>query len=383
MPTPRADSYSVAAGGSIYAGISVSAPAWAAAISVGQIKAIAGTSGYGGSHVDVYCGWAYRPSTREIFSLAAGGHGDSYDNRVTSIDLTQNAPSWVLRKAPSDVSTTHVNDAAYYTDGLPSSRHTYTWLYWVPQTNRYMLVGNFGAWRGDTGSGAANNNVMDGFNPDANSWDAAGTWPWPASSNGYWGNAKEGPNGDILAIWGSAGQRRYQPASNTWLTPTVNNNLGLVTRQPWAWNSVDGYLFYVAIGDGQGSGTDLRAVKQVSNSPSSVTQTAITFNSSAALTQFIADQAQYPGMDFNPRDGCFYTYAGNSGAAGRIYKITPNAGTTWDMSIVTPAAGSVAVPTTSNGGLNSKFTFVSLPGGIEGFVFGPGEAYNLHFLRTA
>jgi len=251
-----------------------------------------------------------------------------------------------------------------------------------------MLVGNYGAYGGPgggaSGTGSANNNVMDGFNLDNNTWDAAGTWPWPASSNGFWGYAKDGPTGDIYAIWGSAGQRIYRVASNDWITPTVVNQQTNVVKMPWAYNSTDNYLFGLTIGDGQGAGTDVRAIKQVRTNGTTVTQTAITFNASAAYTQFQDDLGAYAAMDWNPRAGAFYWYSGDKvGNAGRMYKITPNAGTAWDMSIVTFAGGSDSLPVTGNANLNRKMWFVTLPGGIEGFVIIPAKNANMHFFRTA
>jgi hypothetical protein len=364
-------------------------PAWTSAIGVDQLKAIAGTSGAGGADVDAYCGGALNYSTNEILFGLCGGHYNGYDNRLVGMSLLADTLSWSLRKASSLTSDPGpaYYDQPYNADGTPTARHTYDSVHFVPQQNRLMFVGNYGAYGGpgggESGSGAENNNVMDGFNLDTNTFDPAGTWPWPASSDGFWGYAKAGPTGDIHAIWGAAGQRIYRVATNDWITPTVVNQQSAVVKMPWAWNSTSGYLFGLTIGDGHGAGTDVRAIKQVRTNGTTVTQTAITFNASAAYTQFQADLGAYAAMDWNPTDGYFLWYAGDYSNAGHLYKITPNPGTAWDMEILSPAAGSDALPATGNNTLNRKMWFVTLPGGVEGFAIFPAKAANMHFLRTA
>lgn len=369
--------------------ITVPRPAWTSSIGVGQIKALSGTSGAGGAAIDAYCGGALNPSSNEILFAACGGHYDSFDNRVVGLRLTDDVLAWRLRKASSltvDPGQPYY-DQPYNADGTPTARHTYDTAHFVPQQNRLMLVGNYAAYGGSggggSGTGAANNNVMDGYNLDNDSWDAAGTWPWPVSSDGFWGYAKAGPAGDIHAIWGSAGQRIYRVESNDWITPTVVNQQSSVVKMPWAWNSTSSYLFGLTIGDGHGSGTDVRAIKQVRTNGTTVTQAAITFNASAAYTQFQADLGAYAAMDWNPTGGYFLWYAGDYSNAGRIYKITPNAGTAWDMEIFSLAAGSDTLPASGNNSLNRKMFFVTLPGGVEGFALIPARTANLHFLRTA
>lgn len=396
MATPTAKTYSGPSGGSIGGGLSLG-PAWALAIGIGQIKAIANTSGAGSASVDVFSGGAWKFDSYELWLLACGGHHDSYDNRVVSIDLSADVPGavgtngWIQRHAPSPFSAVQ-NDVAYYTDGLPSSRHVYHTAKYIPQrgtAGRLMLFGSYGAYADMGGNGAFDYMVLDGFDPVTNNWDPAGTWTYASNSLRDYGNAQEGEGGNVWAIWGNRGVHRYNAATGAWTDPVVTNQQSPALKYPWAYNGSAGspsarYLFGLCYGDGSGSSLALgvQAIKMDNLSATTATQTLISFNASAALTQFQTEQPSDAGMDYCPVDGCFYFYNGKGSAAGRIYKITPNAGTTWDMSIVSPAAGSDTLPASSTGGILSRFVHITLPGGIKGFLIHPAASSNLYFMRT-
>jgi len=116
----------------------VKPPAWLAGKPLDEWFAIKGTSGAGGAPVDDFCGMAFKESSSEIIIAAAGGHGGSRDNRVVSIDLRADAPTWVVRHAASPGAS---KDAAYNPDGQPASRHTYHCSHYVAAVDRVMIFG--------------------------------------------------------------------------------------------------------------------------------------------------------------------------------------------------------------------------------------------------
>ena len=76
-------------------------PAWLANKPLNTWFEIPNTAGAGGAAVDAYSGIAINERNCEILIAAAGGHGDSSDNRVVSISLGVDAPSWRVRAQPS------------------------------------------------------------------------------------------------------------------------------------------------------------------------------------------------------------------------------------------------------------------------------------------
>lgn len=106
----------------------------------------------------------------------------------------------------------------------------------------------------------------------------------------------------------------------------------------------------------------------------------MTFNPSAALTQFLADTPNYPAMDYDSANDQFLFYDGHGTGAGRIYAIQPNAGNTWDLNILPLAAGSLMPPAVPDAGINGRFVYVP---SLKGFVMLPKGSANLWFIRTS
>lgn len=341
----------------------VATPAWASAVAVGQIKSVGGT-GAGGASVDAFSGWAYRPDTNEIFIAAAGGHNDSFDNRVVSCSLMSSSLSWTLRKASTGSGS--ITDQEYQADGTPSSRHTYQSTHWVAAQSRIMLFGVAYPY----GPGVTNQDAVDGFNPSTNTWDAAGTWPNIAA--GYYGYSQEG-TGNVWSLPGNGLAQKFTASTGTFSSPAINS-VGSAVRFPWAWDGTS--MVGLCWADGQGFGSGVNCIKHTGT-----TQTAITFNASAAYTQFQSDAPQYAGMDYCTTDGKFYFYDGRGASAGRVFKITPNGTSTWDMGTFTAGTGSDTPTATTSAGINNRWTFVTV-GTAKGFLFMPSASAGLYFLRT-
>jgi hypothetical protein len=340
-------------------------PAWLQGKALNEWFPISGTSGAGGAPLNEYSGFALTVDAK-LAAGAAGGHGGSRDNRVVVLNLLADAPSWSVLNAASSSAP---DDVAYNPDGKPASRHTYHSTIYVPYFDRVMLFGVR-----YTAPGAFTFNKVDGFSAKTGIWDGvvAGN-PGQSGSgyadiiSGYYGAAIDGAGN----VWSMYGLQMYAPATNKWssaITIQAQNNV----RYPWAWDSRRAQLFGLCWGDGEGYNSDLRAIKQ-----SGSTQTQVTFNNSAALTQFVADVPTYAGMDYDADNDRFLFYSNDHPT--RIYIVTPNEGVVWDMSLLTLGPGSVALPT-GGAPIVGKFKYVPQ---LKGFVCLPDATQSLYFMRTA
>ncbi|WP_132575746.1 hypothetical protein [Roseateles saccharophilus] len=338
-------------------------PAWMAGKPVGEWFEIPGTAGAGGAAVEAYSGMAINELTSEILIAAAGGHNDSADNRVVSLSLAADTPSWTQRQAPS---TSFARDVDYYSDGKPTSRHIYSSLHFVPQVNRLILFGVRAAY-----GAAVNFPRVDAFNLDTNKWDAKGSFvDMPV---GVYGAGQIRATGEVI----SNGLKKWSPVDRKW-TDLVTSTKGDRVRWPVAFDSRRGQLFCLQWGDGQGYDPFRLFASRVPLG--SDQQITVSFNSSPALTQWLADKPAYAAMDYDPDNDRFLFYAGQGDAAGRVYLIQPNDGDTWDMGIL--RAGSVRVPGSPSGGSGMQNRMRYVPA-LRGIVLLARSSANLYFLRTA
>jgi hypothetical protein len=310
-----------------------------------------------------YSGMGLRNS--ELILAANGGHGDYAGNEVTSIDLSKDAPAWELRSAGSP---TPASNVAYYADGKPSSRHTYWSTTWNAQRNRLML--HYSRFVYGTGTSFSNSN---GFNLDTNTWDPKGTW-----SDGYTAGCADA-NGDVYSMGADYfGLRKWTAANDTW--STVATFPEAINVNPVCHDSTRGHLFALAWGDGQGNTLGGQSMSLSAIRIAGSTKSNITFNPSAALTQFLADKPAYSAMEYDPVNDQYLFYQGAAGSTSRVYVIKPNASTVWDMSILTLGAGSILPDAAVGAGVFNRFRYVAE---LRGFVLMSSGTSNLYFLRTA
>ena len=352
-------------GGGIAAG-RYTLPAYARGAAVNEWIILSGTSLNAWSNADKppnipYSGMAWREDARQIMLACIGGHGDSSWNGVVSIDMGQDSPGWTIRNAPS-LSVNRITDSAYYTDGLPSSRHTYQNNHWVPQKNRLMMMGA----RFVYGS-AVSFNKVDSFNPDSNTWDVAGTNADclsnlhavdPATGNAFGVTDYDG------YLWTRStdthAQHHYGGASG----------VGSVT-----WDSTNNWWVSFGYGDNQGGGSGYGLFKY---SADGTTRTTVALNSSAGLTDFIASAPAYGKLIHDELTGKYLFYDGYSGRSQKVWAITPNGSTAWDITVlsvtgITPAAA----PADGNCG---RFIYSKR---LRGVLLIPNYSADICYLRTA
>jgi len=286
---------------------------------------------------------------------ATGGHNDYAGNEVTAIELADANPAWRLLAAGSAADKV-APDVAYYQDGLPTSRHTYDSVHFSTTRNRLILHGSRFVYGRAVSFGASN-----GFNLDTLRWDAAGTW-------------RDG--GGVVCrderdyVWAASRyyyMNRWDPATDTW-TQTGYFPFGIFG--PLAHDTTRDQLFQLAWGDGQGSNSGVNAYKYNAHGS---TQTPVTFNASAALSQFRADMPAYASMIYDPNGDRFLFWDGMS---GRLYQVKPNAGAGWDISILVTTG---RTPPQTSG---SYGRMAYLPA-LRGCVFMPSGHESLYFIRLA
>jgi hypothetical protein len=310
-----------------------------------------------------YSGMALRAS--EIILAATGGHTDYSGNQVTSIDLSQDAPVWQLRSAAS---TTTAMDVAYYPDGTPSSRHTYWSTTWSETRNRVML--HYSRFVYGNGVSFVNSN---GFDLDTNSWDAQGTW-----ADGFSAGCADA-NGDCYAMGvGYFSLNKWTAATDTWSTVATFGTA--INVNPVCYDLKRGHLFALAWGDGQGNAIGGGDIGISAFKIAGTTKTGITFNPSAALTQFQSDAPAYSGMEYDPVNDQYLFYQGAAGSTSRVYVVKPNDTSVWDMQSLTLGTASAVPPAAVGAGVFNRFRYVEA---LRGFVLMASGTSELYFLRTA
>lgn len=364
MASPVGDSYSAASGATIYAGRNApsAGPAWAANAPLNAWMEIPGTSGAGGTPIDSYSGWAKLPNAR-LGIAAAGGHTDGTKNSVAVIDLLVDSPAWqeVCAQSPA-----HTYEVAYENDGKPASCHTYYSEIYVPARSRMMRFGAYAV----SITGNTHFPTVDGFNLATNTWDPAGTYA-NVPAGGY-GQAISDA-GLVLLMWGS---QLYNPVTGAVTSVSVGG--ATTPRAPWAWDSKRGHFFGLCFGDNQEAS---QAAGLVAAKVTGTTMTQVAIAASAARSQFIAEIPFYAAMEYDPLNDCYLFYCGaRTGTAGSVYRITPNAGLTWDMDMLPSGTGGITPVQTVASGLMNKLSYVPE---LNGVVMMAKKASNLYFMRTA
>jgi hypothetical protein len=347
----------------IFAPVQPAPPAWLAGRALNEWHEIPGANSavnipVNSPPLDKYCGWVLVGN--KIYSPLPGGHTDSSYNGTVAIDLSLDSPAWVEVNPPS-ASSNVVTPAAYYLDGKPTSRHTRFNGQYFPSLNRILMLGA----RDTYGGAAASFPTVDGFNLTTNQWDPAGTYP-DVMNGAVNGGAYLDPQGN-----GWVAGFKFDKVTKTWSAPITSYAPNGV-RYPWATSIARNLVFGMCRGNGWG-GAGLTALIQVGNA-----QTQITFNSSAALTQLLADNTAFEaGMAYDEINDYFLFSAGRGD--GCIYKIIPNSTAVWDMQIFSYGSGSVT-PAAAIGGVQSKFTYIPA---YKGFLYLPSATSNLMFMRTS
>lgn len=342
----------VMASGSLVSG--VLAPSWLAGAAVNEWVAVpnstwrgsAGESsdlptGFGNKNgvVNAENGSAFDRRSNEIFQFG-GGHLDWAGNELISIVLTAETPTWVLRRdhsAQVDIPSIDVSpDLSHYYDGRPASRHTYQGTHFIESLNKYMAVGGY-PWS------HANGNLLEPvtFDITAGDWDAAGTWnksfsPNPAAGNGIF--AKHPITEDIyFAVGGGYYFYKLNILTKAWTTISGSITGYFPGFECHPIDPTRNALFVMSTRGDASVANYMCALFSLTTGA----RTNITINPSSALTLFQSLSTNHGGCIYNEHQDCFYWYFGGTGMGGRIFKITPNGTTTWDITELTMTGATV------------------------------------------
>jgi hypothetical protein len=358
-------------------------PAWMAlaGVALNKLVAIPGSQMAGtpaeNCGIFAFSGLTVKRDTCEIFTVAVGGHGDSSDNSVNSfgpkgVGLMADAPTWIQRCAPTPAGS-RVPNIPYQSDNKPTSRHSYDRHHYA--NGKIHVIGGTGL----TGVAVDDSTYRYEYDVATDTWGAP--IPFTYGTAGY-GAAVDHANG---LIWRGINQlRTWNPATDA-MGP-LSNYAGVQVRFPLVVANDLGIAFCLQFGNGFTSSTGIQASKI---DLATMVQTPITFNASAAYTQFLADASSasvVPGMDYDDANGCFLWYQGQAGQENRIYKIIPNAGSTWDMALFPLAPGSVTMNTSAASGLCGRLKYLPL---LKGFVIYPTggalafASQPMYFLKTS
>lgn len=379
MAFPVAKSYSAASGATMYCGRSASTPAWmaTAGVALNKLVLMPGAGGAGGAAQLPWGGWAVDLANNYIFYMAQGGHTDSADNRVVRLRAGMDTLAWDTLMANSGVYGQNIN-VPYQPDGSGTSTHSYDYVHYIPQVGRIMKHGLKGLHK-DGGDAW----VIQGFNPNSTppAWDPAGTFTY-GIGNGYAGCSFDHIHGNVLL---QPYIQFYRPATNDY-SPLYTTSV-IPYRYPVAYSTAGDFHFCLQWNDGLSGVLVASAVLNASKITTAGVQTAITFNASAAYTQFLADKVHvatgnvvgYCGMCYDSINGCFYWYCGYAGYENRIYKIIPNGGTAWDMQILPLDTSMASMPTAVDAGINGRIKYFPL---LKGFVISP-TGNEMYFVKTS
>jgi len=251
---------------------------------------------------------------------------------------------------------------------MPSSRHTYWSTTWSATRSRVML--HYSRFVYGNGVSFVNSN---GFNLDTNSWDAQGTW-----ADGFSVGCADA-NGDCYAMGvGYFSLKKWTAATDTWSTVATFGSA--INVNPVCYDLKRGHLFALAWGDGQGNAIGGGDIGISAFKIAGATKTGITFNPSAALTQFQSDAPAYSGMEYDPVNDQYLFYQGAAGSTSRVYVVKPNDTSVWDMQILTLGTASAVPPAAVGAGVFNRFRYVEA---LRGFVLMASGTSELYFLRTA
>ena len=343
-------------------------PTWRQGIAVGEWRQVANsalssapmavktypTLGGTGPESKTMAWTGFSIDTRDgsVYSAANGGHNDYAGNEVNRIRLLDNAPAWTELR-PSTPASQVATSTSHYSDGRPTSRHTYYGSVFNEVRGRAMTFA--GSRFGDGWM----TNTVDGFNPSLGDWDAARTYPnVPRSFESLQGGAvtiqRNTGNVYTFADWSI---ERWNNSSNTWTTMIANSSIygqAAATAFDTRRNRI------LVIG---GEVNDHGVYDVATNTAQNVTFTG----PNAGATSGSGN-----GLVYDPLLDAFLLR--KSGAGATIYRINAQ---TFSVDTLTTSAGS-QIPSAIND-VWSRFLYVPQ---LKGIAYFPAYSSGVWFLRT-
>ena len=287
-----------------------------------------------------------------VYSAANGGHNDYAGNEVNRIRLLDNAPAWTEPR-PSTSASQVATNTSHYSDGRPTSRHTYYGSVFNEVRGRAMTFA--GARFGD----GFMLSTVDGFNPSSSDWDSARTYAnVPSAFSGTQGGAvalqKSTGNVYTFAAWSID---RWNSSSNTWTSMLPSSS---VYGQGAAavFDTLRNRVLLVGGNNNEHSLYDVAT--------NTVQSVSFTGSGAGAMT------GTGNGMVYDPLLDAFLFRTGGAGAT--VYRINAQ---TFSVEPLPTSSGS-QVPAATNG-VWTRFMYVPQ---LKGVVYFPSYSGSAWFLRT-
>lgn len=290
----------------------------------------------------------------KLYCAANGGHLDYSGNEVDVLDLSVDAPAWAQLLAPTAAGSVTSN-TAYYSDGRPSSRHTYYGVTICEANNELMILG--GVPYGGTGNATP---TVAAFDLGTGSWKAAGTRPnlptGPDALNAF-ACVTDPATSDVYAI-GNYVVSRWTQSTNTW--SERYNTFGPYGFE--AMSAFDSTRNRILVIGGIEDVTHLFTL-----SGDVMSQPTLTGSAASINTQGAAAMVYVPAIDK------YLVRLAGSGAT--VYEINA---ATWAVATFSTTGGT-SIPAVTDSGPYNKFLYVP---NLSGCVYVPSYSGNAWFLRT-
>lgn len=353
-------------------------------------KSLAGTTATGagnsyGSRLDAYCGAAIDTRSSKLWTVAAGGHGDYWNNELVYQDLMANSPQWAIHFNGSSGNVVNNNPvpndpaSARYADGLPCSRHTYYQTQFMERHNRAITCG------GSISAPGTGYQDIEAFNVDVpagtNGWDALYTYPGLFGGRGNGGiepscckdpltefiysfnggrvyRVRPSPGGPISGVAGSGGTADVLLSDSTINSGNEGATAVDTTRNRLIWTH----------GFGANSTTKPRLLELSNNVISERSYTGV---GAADL----ATRSAAMGIVYVPQIDAYLMRSKEAG--GKVYKINAN---TLEVTFMSTTGGGGVPAGTGSGfeGVFNKWLYVPV---LSGVVYVPSASANTWFLR--
>jgi hypothetical protein len=288
-------------------------------------------------------------TTSTLYQVAGGGHGGYAGNEVEKLVLNVASPAWVQVLAPS--TSGNVQEAAYYLDGRPCSRHHYYGLTFDASNSRLMLVGG-SRWGASSGILIE----LDSFNIGSGAYSADNTHPDIATSV----NSQEvksvcrDDRNDNIYVFANFNVAKWTRSTNTWSSPVSDQTAPFFDSQPSAFDSSRNKIA-ILMG---------ATIEEYDPDGNTFTTRTLTGTSLTATTE--------DGLQYIPALDVFLVRQNGSG--GTVYQINAS---TFVVSTFTTTGGA-SVPSTLNGP-HHKFRYVP---NLSGCIYVPTYTGNAWFLRV-
>jgi hypothetical protein len=302
------------------------------------------------SVMDAWSGGAY-DTRRDRLIIWGGGHLDYSGNEIYVFDLKD--LRWRRLDEPTKVIK---EDVARYPDGRPSSRHTYNYVQYAPNIDRFFSLGFAAAYGGPAISGDA----VDAYDFDALRWDTKADKP----ANGITTGAISAYDPTTGKLWhhgclDDGSLVAYDPIADSWSRPLGNHALAY-----YATAAIDpARRIMVATGGAENNYVLVWSLERP-GSPSMIRTSG----------PKILESAHAPGFVYDPVSTMFVGWSGGA----HVYTLDPD---TWAWTRVDPAPGNTVTPTEPNEtGTYGRFQYVP---NLNAFILvnRPGE--NVYFYRLS